>query len=333
MMTLRALVCGTGYGSTYLQALWNHESRLRLTGLLARGSERSHALASQWDVPLWHSAGEIPEKAIDLACVAVGGPAGADLTLALLRRGIHVLAEHPVDPEDLAASLAAAREHGAIYHVNSHYADLETVEPFLANAAACRRRSPPLFITAATNPRALYSCIEIICRLLGTLKPYTFQTAGEETRGPLAAVKGTAGGVPILVQCQRAVTREDDGSFLWASHQVKAGFAEGTLMLAETAGPVLWIPGSPSTAELASSDATARLACPAWNLLSGPPPATGDFLFRLRDRANRLALRRIAEQIRTGRAWPEQSPAHLLAVSRAWSAILSCVGPFEVVGS
>jgi hypothetical protein len=95
----------------------------------------------------------------------------------------------------------------------------------------------------------------------------------------------------------------------------------------------LWIPTSPSTEELASPDAAARLACPAWNLLSGPPPATGDFLFRLRDRANRLALRRIAEQIRTGRTWPEQSPAHLLAVSRAWNAILSCVGPFEVVGS
>ncbi|HEX3553896.1 MAG TPA: Gfo/Idh/MocA family oxidoreductase [Thermoanaerobaculia bacterium] len=333
---LRVLVCGTGYGATYLQALWNHDSRLRLAGILARGSERSRALARQWDVPLWHSAEEVPEsggKAIDLACVAVGGPAGTALTLALLRRGVHVLAEHPVAPEEMAAALAAAREHGAIYHVNAHYADLETVAPFLTTAAACRRRSPPLFITAATNPRALYSCVELIGRLLETLEPCAFQAAGEEVRGPLAVVNGTAGGVPILVECQRLVTAEDDGSCVWASHQVKAGFAEGTLMLAETAGPVLWVPASPSTAELAAPGAADRLACPSWSLLSGPPPATGDFLFRLRDRANRLALRRIAEQVRTGRASSEQSETHLLAVSRAWSAILSCVGPLEVVGS
>ncbi|HEX4961194.1 MAG TPA: Gfo/Idh/MocA family oxidoreductase [Thermoanaerobaculia bacterium] len=333
---MRVLVCGTGYGATYLQALWNNDSGLRLAAVLARGSERSRALARQWNVPFWQSAEEIAEageKAIDLACVAVGGPAGAALTLALLRRGIHVLAEHPVGPEEMAAALAAAREHGAIYHVNAHYADLETVEPFLTTAAACRRRSPPLFVTAATNPRALYSCIEIIGRLLGALEPFTFHAAIEEVRGPLASVKGTAGGVPILIECQRSVTREDDGSFLWASHQVKAGFAEGTLMLAETAGPVLWIPASPSTAELASPGAAARLACPSWSLLSPPPPSTGDFLFRLRDRANRLALRRIADQIRTGRPASEQSEAHLLAVSRAWREILDCVGPLEVVGS
>jgi thiazolinyl imide reductase len=333
---MRVLVCGTGYGATYLQALWNHDSRLRLAGILARGSERSRALARQWDVPFWQSVEEIPQagdNAIDLACVAAGGPAGAALTLALLRHGIHVLAEHPVAPEDMTAALAAAREHGAVYHVNAHYADLETVEPFLTAAAACGHRSPPLFITAATNPRALYSCVELIGRLLGTLEPFAFHATGENAGGPLAAVAGTAGDVPILVLCQRGVTREDDGSFLWASHQVKAGFAEGTLMLAETAGPVLWVPASPSTAELASPGAAARLACPSWTLLSGPAPATGDFLFSLRDRANRLALRRIAEQIRTGRTWSEQSEAHLLAVSRAWNEILGCVGPFEVIGS
>jgi thiazolinyl imide reductase len=364
-MSLRVLVCGTGYGATYPQALWNHDSDLRLAGILARGSERSRSLAAQWNVPLWRTLEEVPEKAIDLACVAVSAPAGAALTLALLQRGIHVLAEHPVAPEDLEAALAAARKSGVAYHVNSHYADLETVQPFLATAIACRRTSPLLFVSVMTNPRALFSVIELMGRIV-PLTPYPLShplpTAGRggkerETEleftaeqsplsrwsggdgrgaggeGPFATVHGTFDNIPVLLQCQRLVTKEDDGSFLWASHHITAGFASGTLLLAETAGPALWIPALPSVAVLSSPAAPAYLAHPAWSLLSGPPPATGDFLFRLRDRANRLALRRIAEQIRTGRTWPEQAPEHLLGVSHAWRDILCRLGPFTVMNN
>jgi yersiniabactin synthetase, thiazolinyl reductase component len=357
-VSLRVLLCGTGYGATYLNALWNHDSDLRLAGILARGSERSRALATQWNVPLWRTIEEVPEKAIDLACVAVSAPAGAALTLELLRRGIHVLAEHPVAPEDLEKALATAREHGVAYHVNSHYADLETVQPFLSAAIACRRTSPLLFVSIMTNPRALFSVIELLGRMsgghpdarderkdlggrtfpsprsfrLGT-RPQDDMAAKLADEGPFATVQGTLDNVPILLQCQRLVTKDDDGSFLWASHHITAGFASGTLLLAETAGPALWIPASLSLADLSSPAAPAYLANPAWSLLSGPPPATGDFLFRLRDLANRLALRRIAEQIRIGRAWPEQAAEHLLGVSRAWRDILSRLGPFAVVNA
>jgi thiazolinyl imide reductase len=329
---MRVLLCGTGYGSTYLQALWNHASGLRLTGILTRGSDRSRALASQAGVPFWSTVEEIPRTAIDLACVAVGGPAGTALTLALLGRGIHVLAEHPVAPEDMEAALAAAREHGVAFHVNAHYADLETVEPFLTAALACRRRSPPLFLSVTTNPRALYSAVELLGRILETLEPMLFAQAASEIQLPLASVHGTVAGTPLLLQCQRLVASEDDGSNLWASHQITAAFPEGTLTLAETAGPAVWVPAPPSLVDLAAPTAPARLAYPSWTLLSPPPPSTGDYLFQVRNRANRLALRRLAEQIRTGSTWSEQSPAHLLGVSRAWSAILECLGPFEVVG-
>jgi yersiniabactin synthetase, thiazolinyl reductase component len=333
-MSLRVLVCGTGYGATYPQALWHHDSDLRLAGILARGSERSRSLAAQWNVPLWRTSEEIPEKTIDLACVAVRAPAGTALTLDLLRRGIPVLAEHPVAPEDLEAALAAARESGVAYHVNSHYADLETVQPFLSAAIACRRTSPLLFISVMTNPRALFSVLELLGRIASPLSQWQGGDGrGAGGEGPFVTIQGTLDNIPLLLQCQRLVTKEDDGSFLWASHHITAGFASGTLLLAETAGPALWIPAPASVTDLSSPAAPAVLANPAWTLLSGPPPATGDFLFRLRDLANRLALRRIAEQIRTGRTWPEQAAEHLLGVSHAWRDILCRLGPFEVVNA
>jgi thiazolinyl imide reductase len=336
-MTLRVLVCGTGYGATYLQSLWNHESGLRLAGLLTRGSERSRALAQQWGVPLWRTVQEIPHQAIDLACVAVASPAGPSLTLDLLRRGIHVLAEHPIASEDLEAALGTARETGTTFHVNAHYADLETVAPFLATATACHHTAPPLFVSALTNPRALYSCIELISRIVGDgwgrPSPGGWVSDGRGVGGevPFVTIQCTLNSTPLLLHIQRTVTAEDNGAHLWASHQITAGFPSGTLLLAETAGPVVWIPAYPSVAELASPAGPSLLARPSWSLLSPPPSTTGDFFFRIRDRANRIALWRIAEQIRTGRPWSEQSPEHLLGVSRAWSAILTALGPLEVV--
>jgi non-ribosomal peptide synthetase component F len=51
----------------------------------------------------------------------------------------------------------------------------------------------------------------------------------------------------------------------------------------------------------------------------------------LNERANRLALARWADQIRIGRTYPEQSPEHLLEVSRVWRAIPDLLGPLETV--
>ena len=74
---MRVLVCGTGYGSSYLTALWNHPAGLRLAGILARGSGRSQALARQWGV-----SGAI---ARDVLIAAEGGDARA----VAIREGLY----------------------------------------------------------------------------------------------------------------------------------------------------------------------------------------------------------------------------------------------------
>ncbi len=89
----RVLLCGSNYGRSYLAPLEEHADRYLPVALLARGSDRSQALARRHDLTLCHTVAELPE-AIDLACAAL--PAAADdLVLALLDRGLHVLCEHP----------------------------------------------------------------------------------------------------------------------------------------------------------------------------------------------------------------------------------------------
>lgn len=96
----------------------------------------------------------------------------------------------------------------------------------------------------------------------------------------------------------------------------------GTLHLLESSGPVLWVPVAGPVQELAPAAAAAVFATPAWSLLSPAlPPTLGEHLAHHRDRANRLALRRLAAEARTGRRPPEQAPEHLLAVSRAWRQV------------
>lgn len=321
---MRVVVCGTRYGSAYVNALWGHDAGLRLVGIVARGSDRSRDLAARCGVPLYRSEREVPRGGVDLACVAVPGAAGTQLAMDFLERGAHVLAEHPVEPADLSAALAEARTRGLVYHLNAHFADLETVWPFLAVCARATER--PLFLTVATNPRALYSSLDLVGRALGGLSPFAVRGAltGD---GPLATVHGSAAGVSFSIQCQSRLTERDDGRGTWVSHRVALTWVTGTLHLLEAAGPVLWMPVAGPVEELPPAEAAAVFAQPAWSLLTpAVPPTLREHLADHRDRANRLSLRRLAIEVRTGHRAPEQDPAHLLAVSYAWQEVCDAAG-------
>jgi NAD-dependent oxidoreductase involved in siderophore biosynthesis len=178
-----------------------------------------------------------------------------------------------------------------------------------------------------SNPRALYSCVDLLARALGTLQPLEIRTTALVEGLPLVPLQGTAAGIPFLLQCHRLVSAVDDGSAAWTSHHVVIGFPEGHLLLGDNAGPVLWVAAPPPVHQLGP----AALAAPAWSPLSPPPPTFVEHFYGVRERANRLALARWADQIRTGRTYPEQGPEHLLEVSRVWRAILDLLGPLETV--
>jgi thioesterase domain-containing protein len=103
----------------------------RLAGIIARGSQRSVNLAEKMGVPLYKTPDEV-RSPVDVACVAVGGNAAEELVLAFLRRGIHVVAEHPVGPASMKTAIGTARRTGACYHVNAHVAPRTSLEEALA---------------------------------------------------------------------------------------------------------------------------------------------------------------------------------------------------------
>ncbi len=325
---MQVLLCGTNYGASYAQALWSQPAGMRLAGILSRGSERSRALARQLGTSHFSALHDVIAGSIDAAIVAVPGIDGVELVMALLKRGVHVLAEHPWEPEALEKALAAARAKNLVLHVNSHFADLESVDQFLrhANRGA---QLPPIFVNLAVNARTLYSSIDIVGRLLfpNAPRPVQFTPANPSAADPsapafFATIHGVVANVPVAIHCQRYSSAVDDGLATFVNHQIILGFMDGNLMLGDTFGPSLWVPRiMPQT----------QWAHTAWTLLSPPPnESAGAYGAAVRDRANRAACERFAAQIGTGEAAAAQRPEYLVQVSRTWrTALDSLWGPAE----
>jgi thiazolinyl reductase component of yersiniabactin synthetase len=317
---MQVLLCGTNYGAQYVQALWNCAGGMRLAGILSRGSERSRALARQLGTSHFTALVDVVAGSIDAAIVAVPGEDGVKLVMALLERGVHVMAEHPWEPEALDKAIAAAQTKKLAFNVNSHFGDLECVDLFLRHADR-GAQAPPIFLNLAVNTRTLYSAIDIVGRLLflNAPRPFQFTPASPSAADPsspafFATVHGLIGDVPIAIHCQRYSSAVDDGLATFVNHRVVLGFMDGNLMLGDTFGPLVWMPRIlPQT----------QWAHTAWTLLSpAPNESAGAYSAAVRDRANRAACERFAAQIATGGVAAMQRPEYLSQVSRTWRSAL-----------
>lgn len=322
---MQVLLCGSGYAASYVAPLLERPSGMRLAGVLSRGSARSRGLARQLSVPHYAGLGALPEGVVDAAVVAVPGEAGTRLAVGLLGRGVPVLAEHPWEPEALERALAAAAEHGVVFEVNGHFADLaEGPGTLLRHAAAAPR---PLYAHLTANPRTLWSALDLLGRALGGLRP--LELAPDAAPGPgavgFAVVQGTLAGVATTILCQTQVSAHDDGSATLVNHRVELGYADGLLSLADTFGPVV---------RVERSLPPALWSRPAWSLLSPLPTAVaGVAATALRHAANLAALDRFAAHLRGGPPAPEVAPSYLRDLAAVWRAALDRIGGLRVVGA
>lgn len=98
---LNALVVGSGWAAHAARA-FAARSDVSVRGVVARGSDRSFALARSLGVPLFASVGEaVAETQPMIAVVAVGDTDNHNFAAELLRAGAHVLCAHPVAPTSL----------------------------------------------------------------------------------------------------------------------------------------------------------------------------------------------------------------------------------------
>lgn len=350
---LRVVVCGTTFGRVHLEALRRPGTPAVLAGILARGSARSTSCARRYGVPLYREVDELPPD-VDAACVAVRagvvGGAGGALAMALLARGIHVLAEHPVHHDELADCLRQARRHRAVYRLNNHYLQVPAVRRFIAGARALYRHGPPRYADAATGIQVAFAAFDILARALPGSRPWGFADPVSwppalrdlaPAAPPLRSLDGVLGGVPLTLRVHNEVDPADPDNHAHLLHRITIGTDHGNLTLINTHGPVIWSPrlhvanqgeasqGDPSQGDPSQGDGSLQL--PSSAVIGEPGGATfADVLTDQWPAAMAASLTEFVAAVRRAEN-PLPLGQHYLTVTRVWQDATSRLGQPEII--
>lgn len=312
MRRMRVLVCGSNYGQSYITAIRHAPRKYELAGILARGSARSQRVAAVNGVPLYISADEIPDN-IDLACAAMSSSAWP-LVMKLVRRGIHVLCEHPCPAAPLKQALALASKHNLQFHVNGHFVNLPAPRAFVRECHRARKTTSPEFIEVMATERSLYGALDILASALG--KPRSPRVQVLSRGAGFVLLEGSKGRLPVRLTVQvsgkKGTGRWADGSPAYlVDMRLTMAFPSGLLTLLSVAGPVVWTSTPAQT--LGNREPLSTISHHRKQTLAD--------LGEQRIQANVEALNSIRNAI-LGHGSPEtQQPGHFLQVSKAWEHI------------
>lgn len=169
----RVLVVGAKFGEVYLDAFLQPMPGLELAGLLARGSRRARQLAQHFGVPLYTALEQVPED-VDIACIVVRSTVaqgdGSRLAAACLQRGMHVVQEHPLHPDDVARLQALAQQHDRLFWVNSFYPNTPAGRAWIEAAGRIRQKlggQLPVLAQLTTSRQLLYSTLDMLLQACG----------------------------------------------------------------------------------------------------------------------------------------------------------------------
>ncbi|OCC14039.1 Gfo/Idh/MocA family oxidoreductase [Streptomyces sp. PTY087I2] len=347
---LRTVVAGTNFGRFYIDAVRNHPA-FELVGILSRGSGHSAALAERLGVPCHVGIDQIPAD-LDAACVAVPaavmGGTGTELSQVLLDRGVHVLQEHPVHPEELTESLRLARKKSVQFRVNTHYIHVEPVRRFIEAARELRKKQKVLFVDATAPVHVLAPLVDILGKALGGMRPWRFDDpvqVSEEVRTasnggvPVRLLHGVVAGAPLTLRVQNQIHPGDRDNHALFWHRVSIGTEGGVLTLADTHGPVLWHPRmhSPRDADhrlvFEAGPGAEALRLPTSTVLAAPQDEqlTFEGLFTQGwPSAVDAALSGFAEAIAAG-SDPLRTAQGDLTVFQIWRDLMARLGPPELI--
>ena len=313
MSQMRVLVCGSNYGRAYITALRREPGNYQLVGILAHGGARSQRLAASNGVPLYCSTDELPGN-IDLACAAMSSTAWP-VVLQLIRRGTHVLCEHPYPAASFKKALALAQKHNVQFHVNGHFASLPAPQAFIRDCRQASQLAAPEFVELMATERSLYGALDIMVAAVGGVPPLRVRVLSRRTK--FVQLEGTLGRTPVRLSVQVSgkgrTSRLADGSPAYLLDlRLTVAFPTGMLTLLSIAGPVVW---NKTLAHVPANDS------PLWTVTGDHDTQTAAELGEQRTQANVEALNSIRNSI-LGRGTPEtQQAKHILQVSKAWEAV------------
>mgnify|MGYP001625331087 CR=1 FL=1 len=243
---LKVLVCGTNFGRVYLKGL-ERSNKHKIAGIFSQGSEQSKKIAEEYNVPLITDMDKVDKNEFDMACVvirstAVGGK-GTEISKALLKKGIHVIQEHPVHYRDIVELLRCAKENNCIYQVNSFYPYIKNVHVFIEKSNKLLKKCSPIYIDAMCSTQVLFPMISIIGKTLQGFHPWRLQLIETgEYNLPFKLLIGEIRGIPVVFKIQNQLDPKDPDNNGFLLHKIMLGTTEGSLCLDNSNGFVIWSP-------------------------------------------------------------------------------------------
>ncbi|MEM8351475.1 Gfo/Idh/MocA family oxidoreductase [Morganella morganii] len=244
----RVLVVGAKFGEVYLNAFLHPRPGLELAGLMAHGSRRAQQLARDFGIPLYTSPEQVPGD-IGIACIVVRSTVlqgeGTRLAAAFLNRGIHVVQEHPLHPDDIVRLQALAEERGLRYWVNSFYPHVPAGRCWIDRATRiCRFLDGRTPDTAhlTTSRQLLYSALDLLLQACGISACDEVQvqiTDGADVNFTPIGLN-LPGGCRAVLRLQTYLDPSDPDMYNLVMHQASLIWPSGYLTLEASYGPVLW---------------------------------------------------------------------------------------------
>lgn len=239
---LKTLVVGSRFGQFYAAGVAAAE-HLELVGVLGQGSRRSQALARYLEVPSFDALEQVPTDT-RLACVAVGGAArgeqGPAVAQALMERGMHVLIEHPLLPQELHEVLRTANRLQRRCLLNSFYPQLPCVARFIELARQLHRQQGIRHIEASCAVQVSYATLDVLAALLESVGPWSVDCVAPALSA-WRDISLVMAQVPVSLRVLNELAANDDGRMQMLL-RLSIATDSGTLLLASPHGPLLWMP-------------------------------------------------------------------------------------------
>ncbi|WP_031935720.1 yersiniabactin biosynthesis oxidoreductase YbtU, partial [Escherichia coli] len=204
----------------------------------------SRELAHAFGIPLYTSPEQITRMP-DIACIVVrstvAGGTGTQLARHFLTRGVHVIQEHPLHPDDISSLQTLAQEQGCCYWVNTFYPHTRAGRTWLRDAQQLRRclaKTPPV-VHATTSRQLLYSTLDLLLLALGVdAAAVECDVVGSFSDFHCLRLFWPEGEACLLLQ--RYLDPDDPDMHSLIMHRLLLGWPEGHLSLEASYGPVIW---------------------------------------------------------------------------------------------
>ncbi|MEE4149488.1 Gfo/Idh/MocA family oxidoreductase [Pseudomonas viridiflava] len=337
---LKVLIVGAKFGELYLNSFLVERPGLQPAGLLANGSPRARALAAAFGIALYTDVEQLPDD-LDIACVvvrsAVVGGDGGQLTECLLRRGLHVIQEHPVHPDEIARHQALAISLGRQYLINSFYPNTEAGRCW---TGAARRVSQllegqqPNLAQMTTSRQLLYSSLDLLFQALGCERINSVSVRLLDRDADFHTLSLDLPDNRVLLRLQSWIVADDPDLHSLIMHQLNLAWPSGYLSLDASYGPVNWTPALHADAHTDDRQTFYTSNADYLQRATALPLHSAASHWRSAHEVEGPAgvgwlLQRLVAQIRGEAACDALSAGYQLAVARLWQEILRCAGPAE----